>query len=207
VSRAPRALSKEQFRALTHQARDRRGRAAARDLFMFHLAGKTGARTSEFLAVRVRDVLLDHRPPLVRMVTLKQKGARQSWRDVYLEPKMAKRIARWIRHGLPRCLGRPVQPDDPLVPAAFAGVEPGHMTPRNARRIFKLYARRAQLEGVTLHSLRHYRGTRLYQATKDLKFTQDQLGHARLESTQIYLHHSPERVQGFLSDLEDELDG
>jgi len=200
-------MDRNQFRALTHQARDRRGRAAERDLFLFHFLGKTGGRTSECLAVKVRDVVLEHSPPFVRMPTLKQKSKAGTWRDVYIEPKMTRRIRRWLRFGLPRCLGRAPRPDDPLIPAAFGMYEAGHMTARNARRIFALYKRRAQLEGVTVHSLRHYRGTQLYDRTKDLAFTGDQLGHSRLESTRVYLHHSPARVAGYLEDLEDELDG
>jgi len=204
--RRPRAMDQAQFRSLTHQARDRRARAADRDLFLFYFLAKTGGRTSECLAVKVRDVVLEHSPPFVRMATLKQKSKAGTWRDVYLEDKMAKRVRRWIKFGLPRCLGRPPRPDDPLIPGAFGMYEPGHMTARNARRIFKLYKGRAQLEGVSVHSLRHYRGTQLYDRTKDLAFTREQLGHSRLESTQIYLHHSPARVGQLLQDLEDELE-
>jgi integrase len=198
-------MDREQFRALAHQARDRKGRAAARDLFLFYFLARTGARTSECLAIKVRDLVLDHSPPFVRIPTL--KGQAGTWRDVYLEDKLVKRIRRWLKVGLPRCLGRGARPDDPLIPGAFGMTEPGHMTRRNAYRIFKLYGRRAQLPaGITLHSLRHYRGTQLYQATKDLDFTADQLGHARIDSTRVYLHHSPERVGAYLEDLEDELE-
>lgn len=205
MSRVPRAMDGQQFRALVHQARERGRRAAPRDVFLFHFLGKTGGRTSECLAVKVRDVVLDHSPPFVRMATLKQRSKANTWRDVYLEPKLARRVRRWIKIGLPRVLGRPARPEDPLIPGAFGIYEPGPMTPRNVRRIFTLYARRAQLpQGITVHSLRHYRGTAL--AVKDPTFARDQLGHARMESTMRYVHHSPARVAGYLQDLEDELD-
>lgn len=210
MSRSPRALDRNSFRALVRMARDRRGRAAERDAFMLWFLGRTGLRCSEALALRVEDVVLDASPPLVRVRTLKRKHARPSdFDDVYLGAGEARRIRRWIRKGLPRCLGTVhAQGHDPLIPAAFGpSAGPGRMNRRNASRIFQFYARRAQLPaGVTLHSLRHYRGSTLYHTTGDLEFTREQLRHRDLKSTQLYVHHSPEIVQKHLDALEDELE-
>ena len=201
-------MDKVQFRALVRQARDRKGRAAERDAFLLWFLGRTGLRISEALALRVDDVVLDASPPLVRVQTLKQKSKRGTWDDVYLETTVVRRLRRWLKHGLPRALGRMPEAGDPLIPGAFGHALPGRMTRRNAARIFHFYARRAQLpQGVSLHSLRHYRGSVLYHATKDLEFTREQLRHARLSSTQRYLHQTPQQVQGYLEELEEELNG
>lgn len=40
--------------------------------------------------------------------------------------------------------------------------------------------------GATLHQLRHWAGTKFYQATRDLRATQQFLGHASITSTTIY---------------------
>lgn len=199
-------MDAQQFRALVRVARDRRGRAAERDAFMLWLFGRTGVRVSEGLALRVEDCVLNASPPLLRVRTLKQQRTRQTWDDVYLEERVARQVRRWIDRTLPRILERQVQPADPLIPAAFGMYEPGFMSRRNATRIFRFYARRAQLPaGITLHSLRHYRGSTLYDTTKDLEFTREQLRHARLSSTQTYLHNSPAKVRRYLDELEEEL--
>ncbi len=77
------------------------------------------------------------------------------------------------------------------------------MSTRNARRIFAVYRRRAHLRpGITLHSLRHYRGTVLLRATGDLEFVRQQLRHRFISSTQRYLHVDPERERKYLAALE-----
>lgn len=208
MSRSPRRMDREQFRALVRVARDRKGQAAHRDAFMLWFIGRTGLRATEGVQLRVEDAVLEARPPLIRVRTLKQKAKRGTWDDVYLDRATAARLERWLRIGLPRCLRRRARPDDPIFPAAFGALEAAPMTRRNATRIFRFYARRAALPpGITLHSLRHFRGTTLYEVTRDLEFTREQLRHRSLDSTRQYLHKSPEQVQADLDELERALEG
>ena len=48
------------------------------------------------------------------------------------------------------------------------------------------FAARLEERGITPHALRHYFGTRIYQATHDLAITQTALGHASPQTTRIY---------------------
>ena len=206
MNRASRMMTKPEFRALVRVARDRKGRAAQRDAAMLWFLGRSGLRITEALALTVEDAILDAKPAFVRVRTLKRRGKGDAWDDVYLDRTTTARLERWIAHGLRRCLGRKARPTDPIFPAAFGALEAARMTRRNGTRIFRFYAKRANLRaGITLHSLRHHSGTATYHATGDLQFVRQQLRHRRLTSTQVYLHSDPERVRGYLEQLEEEL--
>ena len=45
-----------------------------------------------------------------------------------------------------------------------------------------------RVKSITLHTLRHYYATMLYHKTKDLVYTQQKLGHRKIESTMVYTH-------------------
>jgi len=58
---------------------------------------------------------------------------------------------------------------------------------------------------ISYHALRHYFGTKCYQATKDLVFTQMQMRHASLATVQKYQHlvEAREKAESLgLDDLE-----
>lgn len=64
-----------------------------------------------------------------------------------------------------------------------------HITRRQALRVFKKYAARAGLDpAYGFHALRHYRGCKMWKATKDLKFCQSQLRHRQMSTTEKYVH-------------------
>ena len=61
------------------------------------------------------------------------------------------------------------------------------LTVRTIHRIVTALAKRAGLEGVTPHVLRHSCATHLLERGASLKFVQEFLGHESLSTTQIYL--------------------
>ena len=209
MSRHPRMMEQKHFRALLRACKDRHRNTAKRDFHLFLFLGRTGLRISEALSLRVRDLYLAHDPPFCAVRTLKRKDSRID--EVLLDAPASRGIARYLRRVLPAVLGRRVYDQDALFPAGLrhrwptAGeIDPDRppMTRRNALELFRYYARRAGLPpGMTLHSLRHYRGTQLYEKTRDLEFTREQLRHARLDTTQQYLHTSPEQIRRHLERL------
>lgn len=57
----------------------------------------------------------------------------------------------------------------------------------------------------TTHSLRHRFGTRVYKLSRDLRLTQDYLGHASPATTQVYADWDHERGLELLNELGEEL--
>jgi len=71
----------------------------------------------------------------------------------------------------------------------FEGKQQDPIDRKTAHRIFKRYARLAGLDkAYSFHALRHYRGCKMWKATKDLKFCQSQLRHSQMSTTEKYVH-------------------
>lgn len=194
-------LDRRGFRALLAAAKDRRRTSARRDYFLIYLAGRTGLRASELLALRVRDLHLDTDPAFVSVSTLKQR--KRQIDQVLLEPRVVKRCRTYLRRVLPKL--HPIAHDgSPLFPGPQRPpLLERAMSIRNVDRIFAVYARRARLRpGVTFHALRHYRGWSLLTATGDVEFTRQQLRHRFLSSTQRYLGVTPEQEARYLRRLD-----
>ena len=77
--------------------------------------------------------------------------------------------------------------------------------PDSVSRRFRLLCRRAQLDGVRLHDLRHYVATQLLAAGVDLRTVAGRLGHRNAATTlNVYSHFLPEadrKAAGVLADL------
>lgn len=113
-----------------------------------------------------------------------------------------------------------VLPITPAIRDLLVGLEPRSQgpvftyTPRgaNARpRAMKTWnsawrtaLRRAGIENLRFHDLRHTVGTRLVQSGTDLSLVQDVLGHEHISTTRRYIHHDVARKAAALRLLERE---
>ena len=160
----PRVLAREEVLRLAGAIANRKHRLA---LLMMYASG---LRVSEVVALRVGDVDLSRL--VVNVKRAKGKKDRTSVVSAAvrgeLEAQMAGRAAR-----------------DPLFPSEAGG----HLSVRSIQHVVEAAAERAGLAGrVSCHVLRHSFATHLLENGTDIRFIQDLLGHARIETTTRYTH-------------------
>jgi site-specific recombinase XerD len=184
----PRALKASEARKLVEapasssRAADAATPAARRDRAAAELLYGAGLRASELCGLKLRDADLDRR--LVRVLG---KGGKE--RMVHLgEPAIAA-LRTWIDRGRP-AYRRPTSPD-----RLFLARGGGPMT---RQALASVIAKRARAAGVTSktspHVLRHSFATHLVQGGADLRAVQEMLGHASIDTTQIYTGLGVERL-------------
>ncbi|HMS18369.1 MAG TPA: tyrosine-type recombinase/integrase, partial [Planctomycetota bacterium] len=89
----------------------------------------------------------------------------------------------WIRVGRPR-LVTPKSDD-----ALFVGLKGARITRQAVYEIVRALAAKAGLgKGTSPHTLRHTFATHLVHGGADLRSVQELLGHASINTTQIYTH-------------------
>ncbi|HEY5985127.1 MAG TPA: tyrosine-type recombinase/integrase [Streptosporangiaceae bacterium] len=134
------------------------------------LAAWAGLRAQEIARLRVEEILLDARPPVILVSAFAAKGGRE--RAVPLCEFVIGELALaglpprgWA---FPRHDGRP-GPNEPWVVSQLANA----------------YLHSCGIAD-TLHSLRHRFGTQTYQISRDLRLVQELLGHAQPATTAVY---------------------
>lgn len=148
-----------------------------RDHLLFLLLYNTGARVSEIIAVRVRDVLLND----CRQLQLRGKGRKQ--RLVPLWRITQQRLRRWLKETQPA-------PDTPLLPNRFgqaltrSGVawQLQRLVRKAARQIPSLQQRR-----ISPHTFRHSTAMHLLQANVAPELIALWLGHESPNTTHLYV--------------------
>ena len=154
-----------------------------RDRAMLELLYGAGLRVSELVALRVSD--LDLEEGLVRCMG---KGAKQ--RVVPTGSRAIEAIRVYMQRGRPY-LGR-MQRGDIL----FLNHRGQGITRQAVFQLVRDHAREAGIDKmVTPHTLRHSFATHLIEGGCDLRSVQEMLGHATIETTQIYTHVSSQHVR------------
>jgi site-specific recombinase XerD len=158
------------------------GSASLRDQAVLELLYATGIRVSELCGLDIDDVDQEH-----RTVRVFGKGAKE--RVVPMGVPAARAIEDWLRRG------RPDLATEHSGPALFLGARGGRLHPTTARRIVHARVAAAGAPDVGPHGVRHSTATHLLEGGADLRSVQEMLGHASLQTTQLYTHVSAERLK------------
>jgi integrase/recombinase XerC len=149
-----------------------------RDDAVLELLYGSGLRVAELCGLDVDHVDLSH-----RLVTVTGKGSKQ--RQVLIHQRSADTIRAWLsgpRSALATGSGPPA--------ALFFNRRGNRLGPRDVRRILD---RRSPVP-THPHALRHSFATHLLDGGADLRVVQELLGHASLQTTQVYTQVSKERM-------------
>jgi site-specific recombinase XerD len=119
-----------------------------------------------------------------RTVTVVGKGDKE--RRLPVHDRCAAALAAWLDDGR-HALARPDSPPD----AVFLNRRGRRLGPRDVRRILD---RRSPVP-THPHALRHSFATHLLDGGADLRVVQELLGHASLQTTQVYTHVSKDRLR------------
>lgn len=140
---------------------------------MVAIMGETGIRRSEAINLEWKNVNL--RTARITLERTKGKKVRQVPLSRYAS-NMLRKLTRFVHQPYVFCHqvkgARWVSPD----------------------KAFRTGRRKAKLEWITMHTLRHMRGTRWLQHGADIRVVQAALGHADVRTTQRYTHN----VEGFI---------
>ena len=153
-----------------------------RDAAMLELLYATGMRVGELTGLDVDDVDL-HRG----LAKVTGKGNKQ--RMVPFGEQASRAVRDWLNHG------RAELAHEDAGDALFVGSRGKRIDQRQVRRVVERAADNAGASDITPHSLRHSAATHLLEGGADLRVVQELLGHASLQTTQIYTHVSAQRLK------------
>ena len=184
---SPNSLTEAERKRLLREVAARKGKAAARDLVSLKLFLGTGVRLSELVGLDIGDVDLDG-----KRITIRAKGGRTETR--FLNSDLRTTLRKYLRR-------RDDMPSH--APALFLSNRDERLSARQLQARFAQWLAWAGIDrdGLSIHSLRHTFGTRLYRKTRDLVLVGKAMGHRTVEATRIYVHEASEALEEALESL------
>ncbi|MGZ8754602.1 MAG: site-specific tyrosine recombinase [Acidimicrobiia bacterium] len=156
---------------------------AARDRALLEFMYATGARVTETVSLDLKAIDLEDRTALVT-----GKGNRQ--RQVPVGRLAVDSIRSYLPHRL-TLKGDRIDPG-----AVFLNARGNRLTRQGVWGIVRKAAQRAGIETakVSPHVLRHSAATHMVEGGADLRTVQEMLGHANINTTQVYTRVSPQHL-------------
>jgi site-specific recombinase XerD len=188
VARSPKWLEKRDVDRLLREAEKGKSK---RDLATVRLLRHTGLRVGELVALQIGDVETSERKGAV--VVRSGKGGKQRSVPLNVDARKAVEAYKEVR---------PRVPSDHL----FISQRGAGLQAQAVENLVKKYARRAALEDVTPHTLRHTFGKSLVDAGIDLGTVATLLGHERLETTALYTQPGAGDLEQAVARLEQDAD-
>lgn len=179
----PQVLRVDQAEAVVATVQDDRSPAGIRDWAVLELLYATGIRVAELCGLDLDSVDLSR-----NLVRVFGKGAKE--RTVPFGIPAARAVDDYLQSA------RPLLANDHSGSALLLGIRGGRLHPSSVRRLVRVWLSKAGVPSLTPHGLRHSAATHLLEGGADLRSVQELLGHASIDSTQIYTHVSAERLRG-----------
>lgn len=155
----------------------------AKHKLLLGLVYSAGLRVSEVINIKTQDLDLDNKMLRIN----RAKGLKD--RVTIMSDKLAKPLSVYIKNK---------KADDYL----FASIRGGKLTTRSVQKIFETALQASGLKKkATCHSLRHSFATHLLENGTDIRYIQELLGHARLETTQIYTKVASSKLKNIQNPL------
>jgi site-specific recombinase XerD len=183
--RSPKSLPKRDVDRLIREAQ----KGNTRNLAIVQLLRHTGLRVGELCALRLSDIRTSERKGSV----LVRSGKGDKDRTVPLNHDVREALEAYLKV-------RPEAADDHL----FLGQRGEPLQTDGVQLIVRKLARRAGLEQVTPHVLRHSFAKHVLDAGEDLATVSRLLGHERLETTAIYTEPTARDLEEAVARLERE---
>lgn len=180
----PKALTRRHVeRMLGHDAE---GDLGVRDQAILHVLYATGCRVSEVTGLRTTSVVEEH-----RMLRAFGKGNKE--RLVPIADEALARLQRYRDEVRPRLRRRALRDPGDVLFLSRTG------RPLDRVRVYQIVRAAAADAGLEVacspHALRHSFATHLVAGGADLRSVQEMLGHASLQTTQVYTHVDHERLR------------
>ncbi|MDA8745004.1 site-specific tyrosine recombinase XerD [Rubripirellula amarantea] len=156
-----------------------------RDVAMLEVLYATGCRASEVCTLRVRDLSMPQ-----KLLRCEGKGGKQ--RMVPLGGRAIVAIQRYLEDLRGELAAKSPHPPEEL----FLSRSGRPIDRVQLWRLVKMYAARVGIDDkISPHSLRHSFATHLLAGGADLRLVQEMLGHASIQTTQIYTHVEHSRLK------------
>lgn len=173
----PKALRIDQVRALLEEVQARPGAIGLRDTALLELLYGTGARISEIIALSADDLDIEGDFPHLRLFG---KGRKE--RLVPLGQYAIEAVQSYLRYGRPELAAKGSGEH-----ALFLNKRGRRLSRQSAWEIISTAATLAGIDDdVSPHTLRHSFATHLLEGGASIRDVQELLGHASVNTTQIY---------------------
>ena len=180
----PKALSRRHVERMLEIAAE--GDLGVRDLTILHVLYATGCRVGEVVGLRTTSLVEEHR-------LLRAFGKGNKERLVPIADVALARLLQYRDEVRPRLRQRARRDPGDVLFLSRTG------RPLDRGRVYQIVRAAAARAGVEVacspHALRHSFATHLVAGGADLRSVQEMLGHASLQTTQVYTHVDHERLR------------
>ncbi len=144
----------------------------------------SGLRVSEVPEIKIRDLDLEN-----NLLIIRQGKGRKDRRSI-ISKDLAKVLRKYTK-------------DKALKDSLFESNRGGKLTTRSIQKVFSENLERANInKSASCHSLRHSFATHLLEGGINIRYIQELLGHARLETTQVYTKVAKNKLEEIKNPLD-----